>query len=210
MLESLLVNRLEAALPAVLLFYLADYFLTVYEARLYLGGAQRSVNFQGQYSSSTIFHFDKPAPRWWNPQYLWILLILAASVSATWYLLVTRYRLPEVFAFLVGGLLLIEAAVIFRQVRRIILFHYIQNGRGVRGEVEISRRLNLVLWFNELYCFAALYLFCFLLTGSWFFLGGAFTCLVTSRRQRDYAVMLPEPLAPQPAGQKPTNGANQE
>jgi hypothetical protein len=117
-----------------------------------------------------------------------------AAVWAAWYLLVQRYNLPEVFAFMLGGLILFEMASMIRQLRFVILFSYIKKGKGMRGKAEVSRRLSGILWFNELYGFAGLYFFGFLLTGSWFFLGGAFTCLVTARRQRDWAVMLAEPF----------------
>jgi hypothetical protein len=109
-------------------------------------------------------------------------------------MLVNRYHLPEVFAFMLGGLILIEMASMIRQLRFVILFNYMKNSRGLRGKADLSRRLSAILWFNELYGYTVLFFFGFLLTGSWFFLGGAFTCLVTARRQRDWAVMLPEPF----------------
>src|SRR5512140_3284176 len=131
MLEQLLITQPAAAVAACLAIYIADYFLTVYEARLYQGGAKTHLAFEGRYSSSNIFHLEDSMLRWWNPRYLWVLAILVVGVGVTWYLLVRRYALPEVFAFLLGGLLLMEAAVVIRQIRRIILFNYIKNGRGV-------------------------------------------------------------------------------
>jgi hypothetical protein len=65
--------------------------------------------------------------------------------------------------------------------------------------VEIIRRIQLAeeiflnqVWMQivlEFYGFVVLYLLIFLMVGGWFFLDGAITCFISSRRQRDWVLV---------------------
>lgn len=117
------------------------------------------------------------------------LLVVAAAILIAWEISVRQYDRPDIFSFLMGGLLLLEAAVALQRFRHIVLFRYARRAEGIRGKIEYSRRLALSLSFFDLYGFVALYVFIFLVSSSWFFLGGALTCFVASRRLRDWVMI---------------------
>ena len=54
------------------------------------------------------------------------------------------------------------------------------NSDVVRGRIEYSRRLTLRMSSVELLGFSGLFLLLFILTQSWFILGGTMSCLVTA------------------------------
>jgi hypothetical protein len=85
-----------------------------------------------------------------------------------------------------GGLVLVHAAASMRRLRNIVLFHHAISAKGLSGKIEYSKRTVHTLSFVELFGFAVLYLLMFLVSGSWFFLGGALVCLVAGNRHRDW------------------------
>ena len=59
--------------------------------------------------------------------------------------------------------------------------------KGLRGRIEYPRWLSLRLSAVEILGFAVLFLVAFLISGSWFFIGGAISCLLTGVKHRDWA-----------------------
>ncbi len=190
MIQTLLTDSYWLAIVVSAVFYALDYYLAINAAYLYHNGAKDFVAYAGSYMKSAGFGDIGSKPRLFAPRLLWVLLFLAVSIGVLRWFFVQQYRQPEVFMFILGGVLLLEAADVLRHFRNLTLFRHIQAGQGVTGTVEYSRELVHTLQFNEMYGYTALYLFAFLISGSWFVLGGAFTCLVTSRRQRDWTLVV--------------------
>jgi hypothetical protein len=59
----------------------------------------------------------------------------------------------------------------------------------VEGRLALSSRVVFSARFVELYALAALYGLGFLVSGSWFFVGGALGCLVAAQRWRDWVIL---------------------
>ena len=74
-------------------------------------------------------------------------------------------------------MILLELAIHMRHVRNVVLFRALVGSEGVRGRIEYPRRLMLRMSSIEGLAFSGLFAVIFLFTGSWFVLGGAFTCL---------------------------------
>jgi hypothetical protein len=80
---------------------------------------------------------------------------------------------------LVGAFFLREAAIYIRHIRDIALFLFARGEDSVQGRIEYRRWLTLRISAIELFSFSIFYYFLYQLDRSWFFLGGAFACLVT-------------------------------
>ena len=186
MIENLFISNVWFALAAGALVYSVNYYLSIYGAYLYHAGAKDTIVFEGLYVLTPTLQKAIAARGFVTTQFLWRLLILSLAILAAWSLCVVQFQRPELFSFLMGGLLLYEAADFLQDFRTIVLFRYARRAEGLQGKIEYSKRLVLTLSVFELYGFAGLYFLMFLVAGSWFFLGGTLTCIVTSRRLRDW------------------------
>lgn len=57
------------------------------------------------------------------------------------------------------------------------------------GELKVTRRMIMTLAYITYYGFALLFLILFLVTGSWFILGGLIACFIMAQQQRDVALI---------------------
>ena len=190
MIERLLIGNVWFAIGLGVSVYAVNYYLAMKETYLYHAGAKDYLVFQGIYEPATALPSSATQRRSANVKILAGMLILAIGIGAAWIVcLQLATPRPDVFSILMGGLILLEAATIMRHVRNIVLFHDAPNGKTLKGNVEYSSRLGHTLFYVEMYSFAALYALIFFTTSSWLFLGGALTCFVSGRRQRDWTVM---------------------
>ncbi len=189
MVEALLVRNVWISLAACLVFYLVDDYLGMYETALYktLGG--ETLVLEGRYERASSLLDDNKRPRLVSVRLAGILAALTAGVLALWWLFTYRYNRPEVFLFCLGGLLLVEAASLIQSIRAITVFRYIRDQGGVKGKIELPRKLVVSLAYVEMYAFTGLYLLAFIVSGSWFFLGGTLTSFVMAQQRRDYALL---------------------
>ncbi len=182
MIESYLVDNVWIAIVACALVYVADEWLARYEQALYARGARDRISVEGRAVSPE----RRPLA---GIQLPLILALLAVGLYVVWWLFVQEQRIPEVFSFLVGGVILVGAASALMRLQYIVLFRHALGG-GLQGKVSFSRQLVLDLSVVQLYGFAALFGLMFSMSGVYFFLGGALACLIASRRRRDLAVMV--------------------
>jgi hypothetical protein len=110
-------------------------------------------------------------------------MVGATAFFIGWVVAVHILNLPQLFSFMLGTLILLEAAVHLRHLRNIVLFRWIVTGEaGLTGQIQYPRPLSLKLSAVELFGFGVFFLASFFLTGSWFFLGGTLSCLVTGQK----------------------------
>ena len=86
-----------------------------------------------------------------------------------------------------GAIILLQLTVHVRHLRNYFLFRAMIASEGVAGRIEYARRTILAQSAVELFAFAALYGTVFILTRSWFLLGGAFGCSVVGVQHRQLA-----------------------
>jgi len=184
--EKLVIGNVWFALVIGTIVFAAGFYLYFYAARLYHAGAKNTIVLEGSYELMPMFQDIIAGRRLVNAKLAAALLVAPIAIAIVWEVCVRQYARPDIFAFLMGGLLLIEIAVGMRHLRNIVFFRHAQRAEGFRGKIEYSRRLIATQAFVELYSFAALYVLMFLVSGSWFFLGGALTCFVAGRRYRDW------------------------
>jgi hypothetical protein len=168
------------ALVLWLASYFADYYLTLYSARLYSQGAQDHFGFEGSLELTPYYQNDIDQLRRVSLRFLLAVVWSVLLLELIWYLSHNLLYWPPAFEFVLGGLLLSEAAVIMRHMRNIGLFRAArQGGVGLEGKVSYSRRLSLRQSALELWSYTLLFALLALPTASWFLAGGAFACALT-------------------------------
>jgi hypothetical protein len=189
LIERLLLTNVWFAIALGAIFYIATQLLWLYELRLYHTGAKDFFVIPNRYDLNPERQAAITQRRWFTWKFAAILIVLAIGIGATWQILIGQYNRPDVFSFIIGGVLLLEVSDAAQRIRNIILFYYAPKAGNAKGKIEFSRRLIFSQLFFEMYIFAAVYLFAFLVAGSWLFLGGAVTCIVNGRRMRDWTVI---------------------
>ncbi len=176
MLEDVLVDNLWLVLIIWVVLYVSDYTLTIATAQLYERGVRNLIEFEGGVELNPYFQRDVAALRQISPRFVIMLLCSTALIGFEWLVTVQTGVLREGFSFFIGGLFLLEAAVHMRHLRNLVTYRDMARGRGVQGRIAYRRWLVLRVSALDLAGLAALYLLTFLLTGSWFFAGGAGFC----------------------------------
>jgi hypothetical protein len=182
MVETFLVENvwLTAALWAAI--YISDYYTTIYAARLYRMGANQHVFFQGSIELTPVFQDDVDKLRKLSGKFLLRLALTTTLMIVVWFF--SRYELETdaVFLFFSGSFFLLEAVVHIRHIRNIFLFRHARDSQNIKGTIEYSRWVILRQSGMELFVFTIFFLLISVISGSWFFLGGAFGCLATGRK----------------------------
>ncbi len=189
MLERLLLNSPWLAIVLGVIVFAADHYLAIYEAHLYHSGVKDFVVYDGLYHLTPEYQGVLTRRRLISGRWLATVGVLAVGVYAAWWGLTQQSDRSDVFLLLLGGLLLSELAEISREYRQIMFFREVRRRGGLQGRILLTRQLGVMRHVFDLYAFVMLYLLLFLLTGSWFLLGGTFACFVSSRRLRDWAVI---------------------
>ncbi|MCG3207605.1 MAG: hypothetical protein FOGNACKC_01205 [Anaerolineae bacterium] len=179
MLEDLLVENLWISLTVWALLFISDYYFTIYGAYLYQTYAKQYVVYEGSYELTPSFQNDVNNLRRVSPRFLVSLSLTIIFLIILWFLSVKFLETPWLFSFLIGALILSEVAIHIRHVRNIYLFGLTRKTKnGLKGHIEYRRWVILKSSAIELTSFSALFLLGFLISNSWFFLGGAVRCLM--------------------------------
>jgi hypothetical protein len=168
--------------------YTLDYYLTIIGGRLYKGGANQYVLFEGSYELTPQFKDDIDSLRMISPRFIRYLVISIVLIFVVWLVDVEFFGGYFIFAGLVGALFLREGAVYIRHIRNIGLFLLVRGGDSIRGRIEYRQWLTLRLSAIELFSFSIFYFLLYQLDRSWFFLGGVLSCLVTGIQHLVYAM----------------------
>jgi len=175
------------ALAVWALIYIADYYGTLYTARLYQAYGREYISFDGGLELNPLFQDDIDHLRAFSPRFLSHLALSLALILFTWLLCNATSGLNWFFALFVGNLMLPEAVMLIRHLRNLAFFTMAKRPGSLRGRIEYSRPLALIHSATEMLGFALLFLFMFIVTRSWFVLGGAFGCAMAGLRHLMWA-----------------------
>lgn len=192
MLEPLLISHPALALLRVLA-YLADFALTLHTARLYQAHVRPTISFGGSFELTPAFQADVDRLNGRSRRFWLALLLSTVLIVLVWVLSVMVLGLPAFFTFLIGALVLRQAAVLVRHLRNLVLFRAIRNTAEVTGQLSYARPLVLRLSAVEFAAFSVLYLFVGIATSSWFVLGGALACAIVCLQHLRLARAAPPP-----------------
>jgi hypothetical protein len=187
LLGELLVENIWFAVSVWAAVYISDYCLTIWAARLYQSGANEHLVLEGSLEITPYFQDDVNALRTVSIKFIRALILSVVMISAAWLIAVRWASMPQAFSILLGALIFLEATAHIRHIRNIAFLKSLKAARGLRGKIEYPRWLSLRLSSVEILAFSALFLVAFLMTGSWFFVGGVASCLITGLKHRDWA-----------------------
>lgn len=171
--ERILFDYLWIPLLLWIALYISDYYLTLYGARLYQGGARDHLVIEGSYELNPYFQPEISQLRFISLRFLvalaasCLLLLILRGFADDW---------PWLFVFACGGMILLETAVHTRHIRNIVTFRQMKSGQGVKGRIEYSRWVTYRTSAIDMFAFAAIFLALALIVGSWFCFGGTVSC----------------------------------
>jgi hypothetical protein len=187
LLGQILVDNIWLTVALWACIYLSDYMLSVWAARLYRDHASEHVVLQGSLEITPYFQEDVDSLRRVSPRFLRALAFSVVLLSVAWILAIRVGNLPQAFAVLVGALVFLEATAHIRHIRNIVFLRTLRRHHSLKGKIEYPRWLSLKLSSVEILGFAALFLLAFLVSGSWFFVGGIASCLLTGLKHQQWA-----------------------
>lgn len=187
--DSLFVDHVELAVAASVILYGSDLLLTLGLVHFFRAGASRSVTIEGRPAFLALFGQNELARPRALAAALGRLGLLTISIPAAWALLAREASHPEVFSFLMGGLVLLGAVGCAQDLRDITVFRRAGRARTAPGKIVHSEKAVYAQTGAELQWAALLWTVLFLATAHWFYLGGAVTCFVSGRRRRDWSMI---------------------
>ncbi len=185
--EAILSGNLPLVLAAWAIIYIADYYGTLYTARLYQAYGREYISFGGSLELNPQFQHDIDRLRAFSPRFFLHLVLSLASILFMWLLCKGISGLNWFFVLFVGNLMLPEAVILTRHLRNLVFFTMAKRPGALVGRIEYSRPVALMQSETEMLGFALLFLFMSILTGSWFILGGAFGCAMAGLRHSFWA-----------------------
>lgn len=175
-------------LAAFLLAAMVDNYLTLRAARLLEAGANHVFRVEGSYELNPLFTSDIDRDRPLSPRFLLLLFLYSIFLVAVWFVSIRLMGLPQLYAFTLGAILLIQGPVQVRHVRNLVSFGHAKDRDGISGRIELSRRFSYTSSAAEFGAFAGLYLLLGLLALSWLLVGGAFGCALLGLSHRRLSI----------------------
>jgi len=157
------------------IIYISDYYLTIYAAKGF-----REIGhfkFEGSYELTPQYQNDINALKPISRLHITLLAVYSLVILFLWWFSDKLLYLQGLYLFYLGMFLLLEVAVHVRHFRNIFLIHEVRRNDGVEGQIAYKKTLSYKISAFDFYSFFVLYLIVFILTFSFFFLGGAIMCL---------------------------------
>lgn len=167
--------------------YLADYYLTIYGARLFREILGPHIQTGGSYELTPVFRKDVDNLRLFSPAFAWRLIFSMAMFPVIYWISYSLLGTGWPFLFLAGGFFLRSVPILLRHMRNIGMALSAREPGSIQGSVTYSLKLNLRLSAVELWGFAAFYLITAVVLNSAFFYGGAVICAITGLQHWSYA-----------------------
>ncbi len=190
MIERLFLASPWIAIALNVIAYVLHYYLSIYETKLYHAGASSIVTYEGRYEPPPAKMIGAHRPMSWR--LIWVTLTLGTSTLIVWWGALQQLQRPEALAFIMGGWLLMLSMLVIRDLHQITLFRYWRSAGGSKGKLTLSERQQIVTDSTGYQVYAAFFLFLLLVTGDFFYLGGAFTCFAVGRHRRDWGIVQEE------------------
>ena len=167
-------------LPGVILwfiFYISDYYLTIYSARGFREIGH--VKFEGSFELTPQFQKDIDALKPISRRHIILLVLYSLLIAFIWWLTSQFYFFPWTYLFYLGMFLLLEVAVHMRHLRNISQIREVRKNGGVEGEISYRKWFSYRVSASEFYLYSALFFVFAVLEYSPFFLGGSLMCFAT-------------------------------
>ncbi|CAN5498604.1 hypothetical protein BH10CHL1_BH10CHL1_12890 [soil metagenome] len=158
--------------------YLCDYFLTLRSATVYLQGAHERIIFQRGLELNPVFADDIARRRRFSIRFFGFYTLGMICLIAF-----GAFLDPLIYEGVLGALLLEWITIDLRHIQNLWYFRLLGQSNQVTGKIEYTYSFSLRVSGTDLLKFAAIYLFCAVVTERVFFLGGAVACSLLALRQ---------------------------
>lgn len=183
MLHGLEVSDLLFGIVLWIIVYLCDYYLTLWGNQLYIRYGKNHIQFGGSYELNPIFQKDVDGFKMVSRRFVIFLLVYTAWLMLMW-LGARLFKLPQGFQVGVGYLILMEIPVLENHIQNINLFRHMKNTDVVDGQITYTRWVTMTFYVARFAYWAVIYAALFVITGSWFFVGGVLSSILISVRYR--------------------------
>ena len=170
------IENLWVVLLAWTILHISDYYLTLWQARIYDRAVKDVIVLEGGVELTPQYRRDIQQQRRISPRFVVSLVLVLAWIGLVWYLCLKAMWLPELYRAFAGGLLMLQLVIHLRHVRNLSLFRSIERKGEPTGHMVYSRRGLLRTSAAELGATTVFLLLAFVVTGAWELLGGAFLC----------------------------------
>jgi len=155
--------------------YISDYYMTLSSAK---GYKEMSVmRFENSFELNPAFQKDIDSQTKVSSRHVTFLILYTAAILFLWFVAVRMFNAAWAYSFFIGMLVLMEVTIHMRHFRNWYFLRVFRSKGGITGGITYAQWFSYQVSAFEFYCFAALYLLFFLLTYSFFFLGGVMICL---------------------------------
>jgi hypothetical protein len=171
LIESYLVRHLWSGLLLWAALSVAEYTLILISVRASQRSTATLSQQDFQLELNPYYRRDALAMKPFSPRYAGLVVAIALGLAGIWYFGTVLRDYDNIYAFVLGGVSLQSSVALIRRARLSAVLHFLS------GEDEsvalhypewVARRSSGV----ELFGYALLLLGLFLITGSWFILGG--------------------------------------
>lgn len=186
--ESWLV---ESPYPGMVLWlglYISDYYMTLAAAKRYKEAGV--IRFEKSLELNPVFQKDIDTEARVSKRHVLFLILFELAIPFIWFVTVRMFDAGWGYSFFLGMLLLMEVTVHMRHFRNWHLLKAYREKGGITGSITYAQWFSYKISAFDFYCFAGLYFLFFILTYSFFFLGGLVICLRIGVSHSGYARKL--------------------
>lgn len=165
-------------IPGIVLWiilYISDYYMTLAAAKGYKEAGV--IQFEKSLELNPAFQKDINSQTKVSTRHLIFLFIYSMAIPIFWFITVQMFEVYWAYSFFIGALILMEVTIHMRHLRNLYLLYVFRNSGGITGSITYAQWFSYKISAFDFYLFSILYLLFFLLTYSFFFLGGLVICL---------------------------------
>lgn len=173
--EYLLTSSPIPGMILWIILYISDYYMTLSTAKGYRD--TQEIKFEKSFELNPAFQKDIDSQTRVSRRHVTFLILYTAAVLFFWFIAVKMFDAAWGYSFFLGLLILMEVTIHMRHFRNWYFLKMFRSKGGITGGITYAQWFSYQVSAFEFYCFAILYLLFFLLTYSFFFLGGVVICL---------------------------------
>jgi hypothetical protein len=157
--------------------YFLDNYLTVYVAGLYQRQDPKVIHFEGGYELTPQYKAEIKGLKLFGPRFMRSALITTVSMGFVWFIVDQGWTYPVIYSLAMGAIILLAVVVNLRHIQNFYPYAMIYRGSAIAFMAH-----------------AGFFLLIAILEGSWFFIGGSFSCAAMAVNHYRLSGSKPEPV----------------
>ncbi len=198
MLGQFFTDHIIWAVVLFALVYAGDYYFTILGVKGQKKYVSEHIAVEGSLELTPGYQKDVDNQRMFSWRFVGFLLGFSWLIFFSWLLFVVRSNQPAIFQAVYGAFLFSEISVHHRHLNNMAQLYFTRRGAGLEGKVSYARWLVYKNSASHFFADGLIFLLVFLFSGSWFFLGGAFMCMVYASSHMRMSNQFLKPTASAP------------